>query len=137
MSGKDLACSQTSLVCLKRPTGGHRPILTSSVWIKLISRLLLKEAGTPLKDLFKGTQFGVGVPHGGLALHTKAHSRLQHNPTHVAAQLDFQNAFGAMHRKACIDQMEKHISWQEPWFLGTKKPVEQKRDDSPLRRRLI
>ena len=87
-------------------------------WIKLISRLPLKEAGAPLKDL--DTQFGVGVPHGSLALLTKAQSHLHHNPTHVAAQLDFQNAFGTMHRKACIAQLEKHINSQEPWLPATK-----------------
>ena len=48
----------------------------------------------------------------------KAH--LHHNPTHVAAQLDFQNAFGTMHRKACIRQLEQHIILQEQWFLATK-----------------
>ena len=42
---------------------------------------------------------------------------LHHNPTHVAAQLDFQNAFGTIHRKACIAQLEKHTNPQEPWFL--------------------
>ena len=36
-----------NVVCLRKPQGGHRPILISSVWIKLISRLLLKEAGAP------------------------------------------------------------------------------------------
>ena len=107
-------------MCLKKPAGGHRPILISSVWIKLISRLLLKEAGAPLKELVKDIQFGVGVPHGGLALLTKVRSHLHTHPTHVAAQLDFQNAFGAMHRKACIEQLEKHISSQEPWSLATK-----------------
>ena len=40
-----------------------------------------------------------------------------YNPTYVAARLDFQNAFGTMHRKACIDLWEKRISSQEPWFL--------------------
>ena len=25
-----------------------------------------------------------------------------------------------MHRKACIEQLEKHISSQEPWLLATK-----------------
>ena len=78
---------------LKNQPGGHRPILISSAWIKLISRLLLQEAGDPLKDLVKDTQYGVGVPHGGLALLTKVLSHLHHSPTHVAAQLDFQNAF--------------------------------------------
>ena len=101
--------------------GGHGPILISSVWIKLISRLLLKEAGAPLKELIQNVQFGVGVPHGGLALLTKVRSHLHKNPPHAAAQLlDFQNAFGTMHRKACIEQLEKHINPQEPWFLATK-----------------
>ena len=108
------------LVCLKKPQGGHRPILISSVWIKLISRLLLKEAGAPPKQLVQNVQFGVRVPHKGLALLTKVRSHLHQSPTHVAAQLDFQNAFGAMHRKACIEQLEKHINPQEPWFLATK-----------------
>ena len=83
-------------------------------------RLLLKEAGAPLKELVKDIQFGIGVPHGGLALLTKVRSHLHTNPTHVAAQLDFQNAFGTMHRKAFTEQLEKHISPQEPWFLATK-----------------
>ena len=108
------------LVCLRKPQGGHRPILVSSVWIKLISRLLLKEAGAPLKEPVQNVQFGVGVPHGGLALLTKVRSHLHKNPTRVAAQLDFQNAFGTMHHKACIEQLEKHINPQEPWFLATK-----------------
>ena len=105
------------LVCLKKPQGGHRPSLISSVWIKLISRLLLREAGAPLKELVQNVQFGVGVPHGGLALLTKVCSHLRKHPTHVAAQLDFQNAFGTMHRKACIEQLEKHINPQEPCSL--------------------
>ena len=25
-----------------------------------------------------------------------------------------------MHRKACIEQLEKHINPQKPWFLATK-----------------
>ena len=108
------------LVCLKNPAGGPHPILISSVWIKMISRLLLKEAGAPLKELVKDIQFGVGVPHGGLALLTKARSHLHTHQTHVAAQLDFQNAFGIIHRKACIAQLEKHRSSQEPWLLATK-----------------
>ena len=85
------------LVCLKKkkPQGGHRPILISSVWIKLISSLLLKEAGARARHWFK-IQFGVGVPHGGPALLTKVRSHLYKNPTHVAAQLDFQNAFNIM-----------------------------------------
>ena len=58
--------------------------------------------------------------HGGLALLTKVRSNLHHNPTHVAAQLDFQNAFGTMHRTACIAQLEKHINPHGPWFLVTK-----------------
>ena len=51
-------------------------VLSSSalVWVKLLSRLLLKEAGAPLKELAENTQFGVGVPHGGLALLTKVRS---------------------------------------------------------------
>ena len=71
------------LVCLKKPQGGHRPILISSVWIKLISRLLLKEAGAPLKELVQNVQFGVGIPHGGLALLTKVRSHLHKNPRHA------------------------------------------------------
>ena len=64
-------CHAHKLVCLfKKPAGGRRPILISSVWVKLTSRLLLKEAGAPLKELVKHIQFGVGVPHGGLALLT-------------------------------------------------------------------
>ena len=51
---------------------------------------------------------------------TKVRSYLHQNATHVAAQLDFQNAFGAMHRKACIEQLENHVNSQEPWFLATK-----------------
>ena len=90
------------------------------MWIKLVSRLLLKEAGAPLKELAQNVQFGVGVPHGGLALLTKVRSHLHKNPTHAAAQLDFQNAFGTMHRKACVEQLEKRINPQEPWFLATK-----------------
>ena len=85
--------------------------ITNIVWeeAKLISRLL-KEAGAPLKELVKDTQFGVGAPHGGLALLTNVRSHLHTNPTHVAAQFDFQNAFGTMHRKACIEQLEEKLA---------------------------
>ena len=41
------------VVCLQKLLRGYRPILISSVWVKLLSRLLLKEAGAPLKELVK------------------------------------------------------------------------------------
>ena len=92
------------LVCLEKPTGGHRPILISSVWIKLISRLLLKEAGAPLKALVKDTQFGVGVPHGGLALLTKVRSLTSSSRTRSgAARLPkcvWNHALQNLHRTA-------------------------------------
>ena len=119
MPGKDLACAQAGL--LKKTYGRTSPHLNKLSMDQTHQQaLLLKEAGAPLKDPVKDTQFRVGVPHGGLALVTKVRSHRHHNPTHVAAQLDIQNAFGTMHRKACIEQFEKHINSQEPWFLFTK-----------------
>ena len=50
----------------------------------------------------------------------KSGPHLHRNPTHVAAQLDFQNACGTMHCKACVEQLEKQINAQEPWLLATK-----------------
>ena len=44
------------LVCFKRNTRGHGPILISSVWLKIISKLLLKEAGALLKDATEDAQ---------------------------------------------------------------------------------
>ena len=51
------------LVCLKKPTGGHRPILISSVRIKLLSGLLLKEAGGPLKIRSRCSSWRARTPH--------------------------------------------------------------------------
>ena len=63
----------------------------------------------------------VGLP---LAPLTKVLPRLHQHPKHVGVQLDFQNAFGTMHRKACMDQFEKHTETQAPWMVATKKFLE-------------
>ena len=89
----------TNLFVSKNLRGGHRPILISSVWIKLTSRLLLKEAGAPLKDLVQDAQFGVGVPHGGLALLPRLDPTFTKAPRMLRRNLIFR-----MHLAQCIQR---------------------------------
>ena len=92
-----------SWLLLIRGGGQLRPICVSTIWVKLISYLLLPKARECLDPHLQGRQFGVGTSQGATAMimHVKAH--LAQFPEHVAVQLDFKNAFCTLHRQTCLE----------------------------------
>ena len=92
----------TKLVALDKGGGQLGPICVSTIWVKLISYLLLPKARECLDPHLQGRQFGVGTSQGATAMimHVKAH--LARFPEHVAVQLDFKNAFCTLHRQTCL-----------------------------------
>ena len=93
-----------------------RPICVSTIWVKLISYLLLPKARECLDPHLQGRQFGVGTSQGATAMimHIKAHlARFQE---HVAVQLDFKNAFCTLHRQTCLEVVSGLLGSQPAWF---------------------
>ena len=106
----------TKLVALDKGGGQLRPICVSTIWVKLISYLLLPEARECLDPHLQGRQFGVGTSQGATAMimHVKAH--LAQFPEHVAVQLDFKNAFCTLHRQTCLEVVAALLGSQPAWF---------------------
>ena len=113
------------LVALEKPGGGTRPILTGTIWAKVLSHLLLREARPALQPHMERRQFGVGTLQGGLMMlhHIQAHLRA--NPTHVIMQLDFRNAFGTLKREACIAQLAATLGGMPTWLGVTSHVLTQ------------
>ena len=106
----------TKLVALDKGGGQLRPICVSTIWVKLISYLLLPKARECLDPHLQGRQFGVGTSQGATAMimHIKAHlARFQE---HVAVQLDFKNAFCTLHRQTCLEVVSGLLGSQPAWF---------------------
>ena len=106
----------TKLVALDKGGGQLRPICVSTIWVKLISYLLLPKARECLDPHLQGHQFGVGTSQGATAMimHIKAHlARFQE---HVAVQLDFKNAFCTLHRQTCLEVVSGLLGSQPAWF---------------------
>ena len=106
----------TKLVALDKGGGQIRPICVSTIWVKLLSYLLLPQAREHLDPHLRGSQFGVGTPQGASAMlmHIKAH--LARFPEHVAVQLDFKNAFCTLHRQTCLEVVSKLLGSRPAWF---------------------
>ena len=106
----------TKLVALDKGGGQLRPICVSTIWVKLISYLLLPKARECLDPHLQGRQFGVGTSQGATAMimHVKAH--LAQFPEHVAVQLDFKNAFCTLHRQTCLEVVATLLGSQPAWF---------------------
>ena len=106
----------TRLVALEKPGGGTRPILIGTIWAKVLSHLLLREARPPLQPHLEHRQFGVGTPQGGLMMlhHIQAHLRA--HPHHGIMQLDFRNAFGTLRRETCIAQLAATLGGMLAWL---------------------
>ena len=88
------------LVCLDKGNGGVRPILIGMLWTKILSHLLA-QARPDLDTHSEGRQFGIGTPQGGLAMTMSIRARLQENPDHVIASLDFKNAICSIQGDHC------------------------------------
>ena len=104
------------VVALEKPGRSTRPILIGTIWAKVLSHLLLREARPALQPHMEHRQFGVGTPQGGLMMlhHIQAH--LRENPNHVIMQLDFRNAFGTLKREACIAQLAATLGGMPAWL---------------------
>ena len=113
------------LVALAKPGGSTRPILIGTIWAKVLSHLLLREARPALQPHLEQKQFGVGAPQGGLMMlhHIQAH--LKAHPDHVIMQLDFRNAFGTLRREACIAQLAATLGGMPAWLGVTSRVLTQ------------
>ena len=104
------------LVCLDKGNGGVRPILIGMLWTKVLSHILLAQARPDLDIHLKDRQYGIGTPQGGLAMTMAIRARLQENPDHVVASLDFKNAFCTIKRDHCLTVLRKLCPHNPLWL---------------------
>ena len=101
------------LVALEKPGGGTR----GTIWAKVLSHLLLREARPALQPHLEHRQFGVGTPQGGLMMlhHIQAHLRVAHTPPrHHAAR--FWKCLRHPPQEACIAQLAATLGGMPAWL---------------------
>ena len=89
-----------SVLLTKPNSSSIRPILVSTIWKKILAGATTHAVKPLFQPLFEHSQYGIGIAGGASSMLRNLMSQhLQHE--HFAfLQLDFANAFGAIHRTA-------------------------------------
>jgi hypothetical protein len=89
-----------SLISIKKPGGGVRPIAIAEVWHRLAGLCAMKgcAAGMELHPL----QVAVGVPGGSGCIGHALHAGMLADTECVTIQVDFRNAFNSLRRDAAL-----------------------------------
>jgi hypothetical protein len=97
--------SSGALTVLSKDKGGVRPIVTRSIWLRLLSKsIVLKEQRTLARALAP-LQCGVGM-QGGTEFVTHSLRQLCHqHPDWVVTSLDMSNAYGTVSRAHIREQL--------------------------------
>ncbi|CAI5986656.1 unnamed protein product [Closterium sp. NIES-64] len=91
----------STLVALKKPQGGVRPIAIGEVLPRLLSRCITLMFKQQMRDTFLPClQFGVAVPAGIEVMAHAVQSALSLHPDWAVLQLDVANAFNSFNRIA-------------------------------------
>lgn len=88
------------LFALKKPNGSFRPIACSSVFRRILSKILVWRIKTRVSSHVGDHQLGCGTPGGAeAAVHaTSSFLATRHGEPTVLAKLDFSNAFNTVRR---------------------------------------
>ena len=90
-----------------------RPILVSTIWKKILAGATTQAVRPLFEDLFAHSQYGIGIAGGASSMHRNLTSQLLQNEDFAFLQLDFANAFGAIHRTA-VQQAIEHTLGEHP-----------------------
>ncbi|CAI5998832.1 unnamed protein product [Closterium sp. NIES-64] len=96
----------STLVALKKPQGGVRPIAIGEVLPRLLSRCITLMFKQQMRDTFLPClQFGVAVPAGIEVMAHAVQSALSLHPDWAVLQLDVANAFNSFNRIAMFEAL--------------------------------
>lgn len=88
------------LFALRKPNGSFRPIACSSIFRRILSKIIVWRVKTDVSNYVGSHQLGCGTPGGAeAAVHaTSSFLSTQHEGPIVLAKLDFSNAFNSVRR---------------------------------------
>lgn len=131
-----LACAAfygASLIALRKPCGGVRPIAIGSTYRRLATKVALRPLGALLGEELRPIQLGFGTSGGCEAA---AHAARQYTGSldqdSVVVKIDMRNAFNSVRRDHFLRQVREHapslypLLWQAyskptPLYHGTSK----------------
>lgn len=96
------ALCRSKLVPLKKDDGKVRPIAIGEVFYRLAGKILMRRVASKAQNLFKGTQFGVGIRNGAEIVANLCNAYIQtqeENPDNGVIGIDVSNAFNSINRK--------------------------------------
>ena len=104
----EFACffSSATLIPLRKPDGGVRPIAVGEVIRRLAGKCALAAISDNVENVFLPNQFGVCVSGGAESIihSTNSHlERLKSNENYAVLQIDFKNAFNLVSRQCIFD----------------------------------
>ena len=120
-----------SLLALRKPDGGIRPIAVGSVYRRLASKAGLKPLRSQLGEELRPTQLGYGTPGGCEAAVHASRQFVQHmEDGSVVIKIDMRNAFNTVRRDHFLRAAREHVPalypllWQAysqptPLYYGT------------------
>jgi hypothetical protein len=107
-----------SLVALRKPSGGIRPIVMGDVLLRLLAKALSVEHGGSFRDFLAPLgQLGVAISAGAESIVHATRVALQSHPDWVVLQLDFENAFQRISRELILQELSAHFPMLVPYFL--------------------
>ncbi|CAI5533496.1 unnamed protein product [Closterium sp. Naga37s-1] len=95
------------LIALENPGGGVRPIAIGEAMLRIVAKAALKELSQNIREFFLPVQFGVSVTGGAECIIHADRSLLKEDETHVALQLDIENAFNSVERPAFFQALSQ------------------------------
>ena len=91
------------------------------LWTKALSHLAQARPDTEIH--LQDKQFGIGTPQKGLTITMSIRAKLQENPDHVVASLDFKNAFCSLKREHCLVVLQKLCPHNPAWLDVVANPL--------------
>lgn len=94
-----------SLTVLSKASGGIRPIVTRSSWIRLLSKVIVLKEQRPLARALTPIQCGVGLQGGTEFMSHSIRQLSQQNPEWAVTAIDLSNAYGTVSRAFVRQQL--------------------------------
>ena len=134
--GDPLLWTRSRAVVLGKPDGGLRPIAVGEAWTRFAARALVATVAPSLVQALAPLQWGIGVPGGAevvahacsLFLDVMEENNLQHTnrPSLCIQQVDFENAFNSVGRRAIYDGLATiapSLLEYFRWSYGCSSPI--------------
>lgn len=126
--GFSQALAAGSLTVLLKPSGGVRPIITRSTWLRLLAKTICEQEQRELAATLQPLQCGVGSSGGPEFVAHSVRSLVQQHPDWMVLAVDCSNAYGTISRETISQTLQQVSTTQQvglicKYFAAFCKPA--------------